>query len=177
MVTFKFKLTREEYFQYNYYTAWAAPERKNYRIRYFLKVLLLYGAVALLYIFTTHSHNIGIDISVFVFTGLVYLLFVPFFIRRSINRRVSQILSKKENQHVLGDSEVELSDSGITDRDAVSESRYDWDAIVHFSETKDSYYLYTNSYHAIVIPKRVVASSGDKAEAERLFQRRLPLQA
>jgi hypothetical protein len=176
MVSFRFSLTRDEYFDYNYYTAWSAPFRKKYRLRYFLRVLLLYAAVALLYITVTHSHIIWIDISVFVFTGVVYLLFVPYFIRLSVRRRVADILSKKENQHVLEDAEIVLSDSGITDKDAVSESRYNWDAIVRFAETDDSFYLYTNSYYAIVIPKRVI-DEAQRIETARLFDIHLPLQA
>ena len=177
MVVFKFSLTKDEYYQYNYYTAWSAPSRRKYRVMYFLRVLILYSAVALLYILSTHSHFIWIDISVFIFTGLIYLLFIPFFIKRSVHRRVTQILSKKENQHVLDEAEIILSDSGIVDKDAVSESRYEWDAVVRFEETTDSYYLYTNSYHAIVIPKRAIRNEAELRETERLFDGHLPLQA
>ena len=70
--------------------------------------------------------------------------------------RVKRILAQPENQHVLNESEVTLTENGILDRDTVSESRYDWEAIVRKAETKLCYYLYTNSYHAIVIPKRVI---------------------
>lgn len=177
MIFFRFKLTEEEYFRYNYYTAWADPRRKNYRIRYFLKVILLYGAVAVLYIVASGSRLIWIDISVFVLTGLLYLLFIPYFIKRSVSRKVSQILSKKENQHVLDESEIILSDNGIIDRDTLSESRYNWDAIVHRANTADGYYLYTNSYHAIVIPRRVVRESGLEKETESLMEANLPLHA
>jgi hypothetical protein len=144
---------------------------------YFLRVLLIYGAVALLYILSTHSHIIWVDISVFLFTGLAYLFLVPFLIRRSVHRRVADILAKKENQHVLDEAEIMLSETGILDKDNVSESRYDWDAVVHFAETSDSYYLYTNSYHAIVIPKRAIRNDADEKETERLFNSHLPLQA
>lgn len=177
MISLQFTLTREEYFQFNYYTAWAAPSRKNYRIRYFLKVLLLYGAVALLYILVSRSHSVWIDISVFVITGSLYLFFIPFFIKKSVERRVNDILSKKENQHVLDEAEVILTDAGITDKDTVSESRYAWDAIVNFAETPDSYYLYTNSYYAIVIPKRVIKTEAVHAALKKLFNEHLPLEA
>src|SRR4051812_9675136 len=120
MITFRFTLTEEEYYQYNYYTAWSAPSKKMYRIRYFLRVLILYAAVAILYIIANRAHNLWIDFTVFVVTGLVYLLFVPFFIRRSVKRRVADILSKKENQHVLHEAEIILSDNGIVDKDTVS---------------------------------------------------------
>lgn len=177
MTVFRFTLTEEEYFQYNYYTAWAAPSRKMYRVKYFLRVLALYAIVALLYIFANKGHNIWIDLTVFIFTGLVYLFFVPFFIKRSVRRRVVDILSKKENQHVLLEAEIILNDSGIIDKDTVSESRYDWDAIVHFAETEDCYYLYTNSYHAIVIPKRAIPDELVSGEVQRLFDTHLPLEA
>jgi hypothetical protein len=177
MVAFKFTLTEEEYFRYNYYTAWAAPRRKRYRILYFLKVIILYGAVALLYIIATNSHYVWIDISVFIITGSIYLMMIPFFVKRSIGRKVNDILSKEENQHVLDEAEIILSDTGIIDRDRLTESRYIWDAVVRHDETADSYYLYTNSYHAIVIPKRVIGDVSEQQEMERLLRTHLPLHA
>jgi hypothetical protein len=177
MLTFRFRLTEEEYFRYNYYTAWADPRRKKYRIIYFLRVIILYGAVALLYILAKKSHLVLVDITVFVSTGLIYLLLIPFLIKRSVRRKVRIILSKKENQHVLDDAEIILSDDGIVDRDTYSESKYNWDAIVHHADTSDSVYLYTNSYHAIVIPKRAIRDNAEMKETERLLDTYLPLHA
>jgi hypothetical protein len=177
MVSFKFRLTEEEYLQYNYYTAWSAPGRKRYRALYFLRVMILYGAVALLYIIATRPKYVWIDISVFLFTGGLYLLLIPAFVKTSIKRKVKDVLSKKENQHVLDDAEIVISDDGIIDKDTTSESRYNWEAIVRLAETPDSYYLYTNSYHAIVIPLRVVVSEIERKELDRLLSEHLPLQA
>ena len=174
MVSLKFRLTEDEYLQYNYYTAWSAPARKKYRIYYFLRVIILYGAVAMLYIIATRQHYIWIDISVFIITGLIYLIMIPSFVKSSIRRKVKTILSKKENEHVLDDAEIVLADSGITDKDTYTESRYNWDAIVRLAETPDSYYLYTNSYHAIVIPKRAVSKEQEK-ELTQLLSENLPL--
>ena len=139
MVSLKFRLTEDEYLQYNYYTAWSAPTRKKYRIFYFLRVIILYGAVAMLYIIATRQHYIWIDISVFVITGLIYLVMIPSFVKSSVRRKVKAILSKKENEHVLDEAEIILADSGIIDKDTLTESRYKWDAIVRISQTPDSY--------------------------------------
>jgi hypothetical protein len=177
MISFKFRLTEDEYFRYNYYTAWADPRRKRYRVLYFFRVILLYGAVAFLYILASRPRFVWIDISVFVFTGLVYLMFIPFFIKRSVKRKVNDILSKKENEHILNESEIILSEDGIVDKDTLSESRYNWDAIVHLAETPDGFYLYTNSYHAIVIPKRVIQNPDQLKEVESMLQTSLPLHA
>lgn len=174
MVSLKFRLTEDEYLQYNYFTAWSAPTRKKYRIYYFLRVIILYGAVAALYIFATRQHYIWIDISIFLITGLIYLIMIPSFVKSSVRRKVKGILSKKENEHVLDDAEIILSESGIIDKDTNTESRYNWDAIVRLAETQDSYYLYTNSYHAIVIPKRAVSIEQEK-ELNGLLSENLPL--
>ena len=175
MLSFKFSLTEEEYFEYNYYTTWAAPHKKAYRIRYYAKVLALYSVIAGLYIFTNHTHRIEIDLVVFAIIGIVYFLLVPFLIRNSIRRRTKQIIAEPENQHVLDESEIIVTETGIIDQDKVSHSKYAWDAIVKKIETPNSYYLYTNSYHAIVIPKRVIKNANEHDELNSVFNRFLSL--
>jgi hypothetical protein len=175
MLILKYHLTEEENFDYNYYTSWAAPDKKGYRTRYYLRVLILYAAVAGLYIFSRRSEQIFIDFIIFGFIATIYFLLVPYLIKRSIHRRVKSILTQSENQHILEEAEVVLMDTGIVDKDDASESKYAWEAIVKKAETATSYYLYTNSYHAIVIPKRVIVSTQEKQELERLFNQYLPL--
>ena len=94
MLNLKYHLTEEEYFDYNYYTAWAAPDKKNYRLWYYLRVFILYGAVASLYIFSRRTEQIFIDLIIFGVIATVYFLMVPYLIKRSILRRVRNILSK-----------------------------------------------------------------------------------
>ena len=175
MLSFKFSLTEEEYFDYNYYTAWGAPHKKSYRARYYARVLALYSIIAVLYIFTNHSHRIQIDLVVFASIGIIYFLMVPFLIKKSIRRRTKQIMAEPENQHVLDESEIIISETGLIDQDKVSHSKYGWDAIVKKAETPNSYYLYTNSYHAIVIPKRVVRNKHEHDELQSYFNRVLSL--
>lgn len=175
MLVLKYNLTEEEYFDYNYYTAWASPDKKKYRIGYYLKVFLSYALIAAVYILTNHSHRVFIDLTIFSIIAVAYFLLVPYLIKRSIRKRVRDILSQPENEHVLEEAEVILMDTGILDKDKASESKYSWEAIVKKTETANSFYLYTNSYHAIVIPKRVVQHPQDKQELQRLFNQYLPL--
>ncbi len=175
MLILKYNLTEEEYFDYNYYTSWAAPGKRGYRIRYYLRVFMLYGAIAALYIFTNHSHRVYVDLVIFGVIATVYFLLVPFLIKRSIRQRVRNTLAQPENRHVLEQSEVVLMDTGIIDKDNASESKYNWEAIVRKAETPGYYYLYTNSYHAIVIPKRVLRDSQERKELQRLFNEHLSL--
>lgn len=175
MLTLKYHLTREEYFDYNYYTAWAAPDKKGYRGRYYLRIFLLYGAIAILYIVMNRDHRLLVDVAVFFGIATIYFLLVPWLVKRSIRNRVEGMLAEPDNQHVLEEAEVTLTDTGIIDKDSASESKYTWEAIVKKVETSACYYLYTNSYHAILIPKRVLTDPSDKKELDRLFNQYLPL--
>ena len=175
MLSLRYTLTEEEYFQYNYHTTWAAAGKKNYRMRYYLRVFILYTLIAGLYIITNHSDLLIVDISVFAVVATVYFLLVPFFIRLSIKRRVREILSQPGNEHILEPAEVLIMDTGIIDRDKLSESKYAWEAIIKKEETRGAFYLYTNSYHAIVIPKRILRDPAERKEIEQLLNRYLPL--
>jgi len=175
MLVLKYHLTEEEYFDYNYYTAWASPEKKGYRIRYYLRVFLLYAGVAVLFIVSRQSQQMLWDFIIFGIIAITYFLLVPWLIRISIGRRVKDILRQPENQHVLGEAEVILMDTGIIDKDAAAESKYTWDAIVRKSETPLCYFLYTNSHHAIVIPKRALRNAAEKQELEQLLNQHLSL--
>jgi hypothetical protein len=112
---------------------------------------------------------------VFAGIGIIYFLLVPSLIKHSIKRKTKQILADPENQHVLTESEIIITDSAIIEQDSTSQSKYDWEAIIKKSETVNSYYLYTNSYHAIVIPKRVIKTADQQQELDRLFNRFLSL--
>lgn len=175
MVTIKFHLTEQEFFDFNYYTSWSAPERSRYRFLYYGKVFLLYFLIAAVYIFTNHSSQILVDFVIFSSIGLVYFLLIPSLIRRSIRRRVRGMLADRENEHILQESQVSLDESGIYDKDSVSETRYDWEAIVRLSESETTFYLYTNSYHAIVIPKRAISGQDQLAALRKLLDMHLPL--
>lgn len=177
MLLIKFQLTEQEYFEYNYFTAWSDPHRKHYRFFYYLKVLLLYAVVAALYLYANRDHSIWMDLGIFSIIALLYLLMVPWLIRKSVQRRVRQILSQAENKHVLEACEVGLSSQGIVDKDNESESFYKWDAIVKKAETPHAFYLYTNSYHAIVIPKRALQNEAERAQLQDLFSTNLSLSA
>ena len=176
MFVFKFHLTTEEYLDYNYYTAWSSPAKKAYRFKYYLRVMVMYIAIAGLYIFAKRSHDPLVDYSVFLGIGLVYFLLVPVLVKRSIRMKVRQILADPENQHVLSESVVSMDENGIQDKDTASDNWYQWDQIIKKAETTRCIYLYTNSYHAVVIPRRVI-SPGDRVGLELLFTRHLPLHA
>ncbi|HUR10931.1 MAG TPA: YcxB family protein [Flavitalea sp.] len=174
MLSLRFSLTEDEYFLYNYHTTWASPARKGYRRRHYMRIFALYSAVAGLYIIANYSHRFWFDLFVFAVIAVVYFSLIPYFVRLSVRKRVREILRQPGNHHILEPAEVIIMETGIIDKDDLSETRYDWEAIVKKEETAHAFYLYTNSYHAIVIPQRILKDP-DKKELESLLNRHLPL--
>lgn len=176
MLILKYHLTEDEYFDFNYYTGWTAPEKRGYRISYTLRFVFYYFAIAALYLFAIGNRTFS-GFLIFGISGLLILLLIPTLVRRGIRQRIRATLAQPENKHVLSASEVILMDTGIIDKDEATETKYTWEAITRKAETPSSYYLYTNSYHAIVIPKRVIINAEDRRELQRLFNQHLSLES
>lgn len=39
----EYSLTGEDFYEYNYYTSWSSPEKKSYRLKYYLKTIGYYN--------------------------------------------------------------------------------------------------------------------------------------
>jgi hypothetical protein len=177
MLILKYHLTEDEYFDFNYYTGWAAPEKKGYRIKYTLRFVFYYLAIATLYLVAVGDRGSLSGLLIFGIPGLAFFFLIPWLVRRGIRQRIRATLTQPENKHVLSAAEVILMDTGIIDKDEASETKYTWEAITRKAETPSSLYLYTNTYHAIVIPKRVLINNEDRKELQRLLNQHLSLEA
>jgi hypothetical protein len=174
MLILKYHLTEEEFFEFNYYTGWAAPGKRSYRIRYTIRFVFYYAVVAALYLIAIRKGSLAGAI-IFLIPAILLIFLIPWLILRGTRQRIRSILAQPENKHVLSAAEVVLTDTEIIDKDEASESKYAWDAIIRKAETPKAYYLYTNSHHAIVIPKRALVNAQDKQELQRLFNQHLSL--
>lgn len=175
MVILKYELTEEEYFNFSYYTGWAAPERRAFRIRYVLRAIFTYAIIAAAYLFLVQKDTSVSGMLIFAAPAIIYFFLIPMLVKRGIRQKVRAALAKPENSSILEMAEVIISDTGIMETDSNSESKYTWEAINRKAETPLCYYLYTNSHHAIVIPKRVLKNAEEKKELERLFNQHLSL--
>src|SRR5690349_2190259 len=111
MLVLKYHLTEAEYFDYNYYTSWSSPDKKKYRLRYYFRVLILYAAIAGLYIYSNRNSRPIVNAVIFALIAIFYFLLVPTIIRGSIRKRVRDILAQPENKHILDATEVILSET------------------------------------------------------------------
>jgi hypothetical protein len=175
MVILKYQLTEEEFFEFNYFTSWGAPDKRGYRIRYVLRTIIWYVVVAAVYIFAIRKDFSAMAFIIFAVPAIIYFLLIPMLVKRGIRQRVRTMLAKPENKQFLEPSELVITDTGIIAKDSVSETKYNWEGIVRKAETSSCYFLYTNTQFAIVIPKRILNNPRERQELQQLFNQHLSL--
>jgi hypothetical protein len=85
------------------------------------------------------------------------------------------MLQKEENKHFLYESELSLTDDGITGSDILSTTSYKWSSIVKYAVTKDFFYLYINSIQALIVPKRLFKSQTEIEQFDKYLSGKIPL--
>jgi hypothetical protein len=173
----EYNLTKEDLFKFNFYVGWTSPEKKNHRIKYYLKSIL-WPVLVVLLVLTTANKKLSVDIilSCIAFGLFVGLISTYVSIHSLYRRRIEKFIDDPNNSNLFGRNWLVLDDSGITSKDEHSETHYRWNAITKKSETKDYFYLFLNSANAIVIPKTILDEK-EKIELTDLLNRNLSLTA
>jgi hypothetical protein len=175
MLLLEYSLTKEDYFNFNYYTTWQAPEKKSYRLKYWLKMAsyILIG-ISIPVIMEprplTLKNLLPLLIIFIVLLFLSVYLYTKYYLKISVNK----FLEKPDNCHVLLKTQLIISDTAIKEISEVAETTYKWEAIKNKIENKDYWYLYLNTNYGIVIPKRFL-NKMERCEFESFLSRNLPL--
>ena len=178
---FKYKLTEEEYAEYNAYSSWYANWQKKTRLTFALRLFIYCGIsmAAVIIILTkldppkTNNYSVLI-IALFllnIFITYIYYQQSPY----SIKKKAIKLLHKEENQHLLDESELNINDQHIIATDNSSKTNYSWKSIVRYAVTKDFFYLYVNSIQAIVIPKRLLGNQKEIDGLDKFLTEKIPL--
>jgi hypothetical protein len=174
----QYKLTKEDLYNFNFYVGWQAPERKKFRIKYYLKTILS----ALIGIFIgSFIIAEGEPSASFIFICIVLGLLIGFLAAHIgshalYKRKIEKFIVDPNNANLLAKTELVISDNGILNRDEYSEVSYNWNAIIRKAETKDYIYLFLNSIQAIVIPKKLLGNDEEKQLLD-ILSRNLSLKA
>ncbi|MGZ5286965.1 MAG: YcxB family protein [Flavisolibacter sp.] len=177
MLILQYALSPEDHYAFNFFRLWSDPALKKQRMAYYLRVVI-YSAVGLALFHTATGNPAQLStILVYVAFVVIAILMVPSLIKTNIRKQVNRQLKSPANSNLLAPSEVIISDAGIVLKDKVSESKYEWQAIVKKQETVAYYYLYISTILVITIPKRVFASDLEKKEFDLYLSRNISLEA
>ena len=173
----EYSLTKDDLFNFTYYTGWASPEKKSYRLKYYLKTIGV-TYLSVLFIFLARKDNFGILhflvlFGIATFTGF---LAAHIGIEAGYKNRIRKFISHENNAAFFSQRQLILSNEGIVERDENSDTKIAWSAIVKKAETKEYIYLYLSSMHGIAIPKKVLAKEKLK-ELDLLLNQNIELKA
>ena len=178
---FKYKLTEEDYAEYNAYSSWHSNWQKKARLTFAIRLFIYCGismsatAILLMKLKPPRTGDYNTFIIILILLNLlntfIYYQQAPY----NIKKKAIKLLHKEENQHLLDESELNINDQHIIATDNSSKTNYSWKSIVRYAVTKDFFYLYINSIQAIVIPKRLLGDQKEIDALDKFITEKIPL--
>lgn len=177
MVSVKYALSKEDYVNYYTYVMWDAPEKKKAKLKYYLRQVGFYVLViAVLFYTGVFQYNrsvLYIYLGIMLFTTAMQI----FNARNNIKKQAQKIANATNNQSIFLDTQIDISETGISMKDELSETKLQWKAFVKKQENADYYFLFTNSIQALIFPKRIFKTAEDKARFQQLLSQHLSFDA
>ncbi len=103
---------------------------------------------------------VPVIMTAFLFFTLIYLLLnsldIKFFAKTLMAAERTQQLSKLLDVSDSWNSEIYISDDGITKKDNHKKSKWEYSSIVDIYKTENFLYVYVSFYEALIIPKRAL---------------------
>jgi len=92
----------------------------------------------------------------FYILGLLYILMAKRMSGKGLEKRIKPMFDKYDNSGIIGNHIITLSDESIIDEDQFSIFTLKWNGIKGIEENEKFYFLYVNSFSAIIIPKEAI---------------------
>jgi YcxB-like protein len=177
MITLQYALTKEDYVNYYTYVSWDAPERKkkrfNYYARQIIPIILFIGAFYYTGIFERNSKFILLILG-FIFLTLLLSLFN---VRSNTVRQAQKVANDPGNSSIFLDISIIISETGISTKNAVAETKFQWSSFIKKQENTEYYFLFISSIQALIIPKRVFNNADERNQFEKLLSQYLSFDA
>ena len=176
MIIIRCTLTENDLFNFNYYTTWSAPDKRSFRVNYYLSCLLVPFAFAFILVLSQNKQT-GLK-ELFAIAGIAFAawIFLVLYSLGAFRKRIRKFYSEKANSEFLLPKEIVIDNDGIIDRNEHSESKSSWRAFIKKVETREYFYLYSNGIQGLIIPKRHLTQE-EITEIKLLLSKNLSLQA
>ena len=87
--------------------------------------------------------------------------------RRRVEKALRKMLAEGSNKQLLGEHELELTETGLVERTGYAETTYRWQAVERLGLTPDYIFIFTGAISGIIVPRgRVVEGNHEELEGE-----------
>ncbi len=177
MITLQFSLTKEDFVNYHSYVMWDAPENKRKKIKYYTRqlipILIFIAAFYYTGIFERNNKFILLISGFILLTSLLSLLGI----RSNTIKQAEKTATDPNNNSIFLETTMTVSRNGITTKDELTETIFQWKAFIKKQESEKYYFLFTSSIQAIIIPKRVFKNRDENIQFEKLLSQNLSFDA
>lgn len=177
MLSVKFAITPDDYTEYYLYIMWDAPDRKNARLKYYLKQVFVNAGIVMLLLYTQIFRMDSYML--YAYLGILAVITVLQILngRISARKQAEKITEDEENKSFFLETNYDVTEEGITKKDENMETLYRWNAFVRKEETAQYYFLFTSAVQAVIFPKRVFKRVEERVQFEKMLLHHLSFDA
>ena len=176
MISLNYSISKEDYVNYYTYVLWDAPANRKKRVTYYIKQLV----PILLFIFAFYYTGLFERNGTFILLILAFILITSalslFGVRSNTVKLGEKIANDPRNSSIFLETALTVSETGISTKDTLTETRYQWNSFIKKQENKDYYFLFTNSIQALIIPRRIF-NADERSQFEKLLSQHLSFDA
>lgn len=159
----EFELKPEDLWEFNKYHHLHSPVmRQSYYRQWFLFPIAWF--ILCMAIWYGVDRNRGTPLRTFLdllplFSGIPFwLVYFPFSYRRKLRKIVMGMIAEGQNRGLFSRHGVDVSDEGVTESTALTETKVKWSAVERCVTQADYLFIYMNAVAAIIVPKRAFAN-------------------
>ena len=176
MISLNYSISKEDYVNYYTFVLWDAPENRKKRTLYYIKQAI----PLLLFIFAFYYTGIFERNSTFILVILGFIFLTSalslFGVRSNTVKQGEKVANDPNNSSIFLETALTISETGISTKDALTETRYQWNSFIKKQESAAYYFLFTSSIQGLIIPKRIF-NTDEKAQFEKLLSQHLSFDA
>lgn len=111
------------------------------------------------YLFSTITDiSFLLSFSTFFVISVIWFVFYPKYFFSLIIRHTKKMLKEGQNDGLIGEHRLMISEKGITDYTSNGESHANWSGIKELKEDDQYFYLYNTSVSAYILPKSAITN-------------------
>lgn len=115
-------------------------------------------------------------VTIFGILSVSWYVFYPKYFNWEMARRLKKMLKEGNNENILIQRKIRLSEQGILETSPIGETNISWSQVDKVEETDEYIYIYISSISAHIIPKRVFSDEDEKQMFMRVISKYYDLQ-
>ncbi|MCJ7842473.1 YcxB family protein [Lederbergia sp. NSJ-179] len=149
----KYNLTEEDYLNFNlFHVKNSKTAKKAMKMQRFLIPIVF---IVIPYVLSKMGDMSLFGLLIpFLLISILWIMFYPKYFYHYVIRHTKKLIKEGENDGLLGEHRMILSEEGIVDSASNRETKVTWSGIKTVKEDKHNIYLYNSSVSAYILPKR-----------------------